>query len=246
MNAVRVGPTSFRVRGRDNTVEFIFDEATPAGVMNEELDRYLADMDSQLRGLEVYINVGRRLLDSAQLQGIFAVLRGHGVAVAEVATSQESLQQAIADSFSVPLSLDGRSRKQERRRTLEPLDTLLVRHACRTGTSIRHKGTVVVLGNVNPGAEVAATDDVVVVGALRGMVHAGANGNDRATVTALSLQATQLRIGGLIAAGTPHGLKAGTSLGPEVAYIRQGAIVVEPYTGVLPNQASKPLPINGE
>ena len=245
MNALRAGPTSFRVRGRDNTVEFIFDETAPSDVVKEELGRYLTDMDSRLKGLRVYINVGRRLLDSAGLHSLFDALDEHGVAVAEISASQEALQQAITDSFSVPLSLDGKSRKQGCGGELGPSNTLLIRHACRTGTSVRHKGTVVVLGNVNPGAEVAATGDVVVVGSLRGMVHAGADGSEEATVTAISLQATQLRIAGLIATGPSHGPKAGASLGPEVAYIKEGAIVVELYAGVLPNQVPKSISIDG-
>ena len=76
---------------------------------------------------------------------------------------------------------------------------ILVRRTLRSGYSLQHSGHVVVIGDVNPGAEIIAGGDVIVWGHLRGMVHAGAEGNDDAVVCALDLAPTQLRIGGLIA-----------------------------------------------
>jgi septum site-determining protein MinC len=53
---------------------------------------------------------------------------------------------------------------------------------------------VVVLGDVNPGAEIVAEGNVIVWGRVRGMVHAGAKGDTSARICALELSATQLRI----------------------------------------------------
>ena len=64
----------------------------------------------------------------------------------------------------------------------------------RSGTRIEFPGHVVVLGDVNPGAEIVAEGNVVVWGRLRGMVHAGAKGNRKAVICALDLSPTQLRI----------------------------------------------------
>ena len=76
---------------------------------------------------------------------------------------------------------------------------ILVRRTLRSGYSLQHGGHVVVIGDVNPGAEIIAGGDVVVWGRLRGMVHAGAQGNKEAVVCALELAPTQLRIAGYIA-----------------------------------------------
>lgn len=71
---------------------------------------------------------------------------------------------------------------------------LVVRRTLRSGMRVHHPGSVMVLGDVHPGAEVVAGGDVVVWGKLHGMVHAGAFGNDEAMVCALDLAPTQLRI----------------------------------------------------
>lgn len=97
----------------------------------------------------------------------------------------------------------------------------------RSGQKIETEHTLVVLGDVNSGAEVVAGGDVIILGSLRGLAHAGAydeTGGGRAIV-ALDLRPTQLRIGMVISRG------GGTeSQGvPEIARVDGDLIVVEPY-----------------
>jgi septum site-determining protein MinC len=102
---------------------------------------------------------------------------------------------------------------------------ILVRRTLRSGFSLQHEGHVVVIGDVNPGAEIVAGGDVVVWGRLRGVVHAGAAGNDLAIVCALDLSPMQLRIAGAIAT-TP---KRRGKPQPEMASLRDGQVVAEPW-----------------
>lgn len=69
----------------------------------------------------------------------------------------------------------------------------------RSGQVFRHAGTVMVVGDVNPGAEVISGGDIFVWGKLRGIVHAGAMGNERSLVCAIDFEPIQLRIAGHIA-----------------------------------------------
>jgi septum site-determining protein MinC len=85
---------------------------------------------------------------------------------------------------------------------------------------------VVVIGDANPGSEIVAGGDVVVWGRLRGMVHAGAEGDDSAVVCALDLDPTQLRIAGQIAV-TP---KRRSKPQPEIARLVDGQVVAEPWS----------------
>lgn len=103
-------------------------------------------------------------------------------------------------------------------------ETILVKRTLRSGQRIRHNGNVVILGEVNPGAEVVAAGDIIVMGALRGVAHAGASGREDAVVVAFRLQPTQLRIAGYIARA-PEGAEAPNV--PELARIKDGAIVIE-------------------
>jgi septum site-determining protein MinC len=77
---------------------------------------------------------------------------------------------------------------------------LFLNRTLRSGTRIEFSGHVVVLGDVNPGAEIIAEGNVMIWGRLRGMVHAGAKGNKSAVICALDLSPTQLRIADEVAA----------------------------------------------
>ena len=102
-------------------------------------------------------------------------------------------------------------------------DAVLVRRTLRSGRSIYHEGHVVIVGDVNPGAEVVAGGDVVVWGRLLGLVQAGADGDEEAIICALDLTPTQLRIGSRIAISPKRRGKPE----PEMAQVRDGQIVAE-------------------
>lgn len=87
----------------------------------------------------------------------------------------------------------------------------------RSGTRIEFAGNVVVLGDVNPGAEIVAEGNVIIWGRLRGMVHAGSKGDKGAVICALDLSPTQLRIAGEVSAV----LKPQENPKPEIARINK-------------------------
>jgi septum formation inhibitor MinC len=104
--------------------------------------------------------------------------------------------------------------------------TLYHRGTLRGGQSLQQLGAIVVVGDVNPGAELVATGDIIVFGSLRGTAHAGAQGDTGARVYALELAATQLRIATFIAAddGTRRARE------PEVAFVAEDRITIAPHS----------------
>ncbi|MGH7729544.1 MAG: septum site-determining protein MinC, partial [Vulcanimicrobiaceae bacterium] len=102
--------------------------------------------------------------------------------------------------------------------------TLYHRGTLRGGRSLHQVGNIVVVGDVNPGAELVASGEILVFGALRGTAHAGARGDLSARVLALELAPTQLRIATAIAAGAERGSGL-----PEIAFVREGRIAIAPY-----------------
>jgi len=94
----------------------------------------------------------------------------------------------------------------------------------RSGQTIRFDGSVVLLGDVNPGGEVIAEGNITVLGALKGMAHAGASGNETCFVAALKFQPTQLRIANLIA--TVKKPQKGEAAKASVAYTNEGQIFI--------------------
>lgn len=104
-------------------------------------------------------------------------------------------------------------------------DAMVLAGRIRSGQSIKVRRHLVILGDVNPGAEVAAGGDILIMGSLCGKASAGYPDNTEAIVLALDLRPTQLQIGGLVAAGMADNSRNGT----EFARIEDGHIVVENY-----------------
>ena len=112
----------------------------------------------------------------------------------------------------------------------EDAPTLLIRRTLRSGQRVWYHGHVVVLGDVNPGAEVCASGDIVVMGWLRGLAHAGAAGDDSAKVSAFRLDPVQLRIGQYIGRAPDHA-RAELPDVPETAEVRDGHLVIDRWHG---------------
>ena len=108
-----------------------------------------------------------------------------------------------------------------------PPPTLYHTGTLRGGQALHHPGNVVVVGDVNPGAEIVASGDVLVFGRLAGVAHAGAQGDEAARVFALDLNATQLRIAAYIAADADDAPRVRSA--PEAALVHDGRIVIVPF-----------------
>jgi septum site-determining protein MinC len=99
----------------------------------------------------------------------------------------------------------------------------------RSGQAIRYDGSVVVMGDANPGSEIVAHGNVIVLGSLKGMVHAGAGGDENCYVSALSLYPIQLRIAGIITYFPPETIvPRRQDAKPSCAYIQNGQVYIAP------------------
>jgi septum site-determining protein MinC len=117
------------------------------------------------------------------------------------------------------------------------ISTLYHRGTLRGGQTLHNLGNIVVIGDVNPGAELIASGDILVFGALRGVAHAGAQGDLGARVVALELAPTQLRIATMIAASDGGAVAAG----PQHAYILGDRIAIVPHAAADLGRREVPL-----
>jgi septum site-determining protein MinC len=106
-------------------------------------------------------------------------------------------------------------------------ETRYIRGTVRSGMVVDSKGNLVVVGDVNAGSELRAGGDIIVMGTLRGVAHAGFGGYHDAQILAINLRPTQLRIGDLIARA-PDGNQPPLSKFPEKAVVENGEIHVLP------------------
>ena len=105
-------------------------------------------------------------------------------------------------------------------------DALIVRQTMHSGQAFRSQSGVILMGDLNAGAEIVSDHDVVVLGTLRGTVHAGASGNRKALVFALRMQPTQLRIAELITQPSKED-KRSPRFESEIAFIEGESIIIE-------------------
>lgn len=106
---------------------------------------------------------------------------------------------------------------------IESSETKFYKGSLRSGKKEEFEGSIVILGDVNAGAEVIAGENIVVLGALRGMAHAGAKGNKKAMIAATAIEAPQLRIANIV----KEMEKAEEQERKTFAYIKENEIVVE-------------------
>lgn len=105
-------------------------------------------------------------------------------------------------------------------------ETEIVARTVRSGSRVESRGSAIIIGDVNAGAEVIAEDDIIVLGTLRGVAHAGAGGNEKAFIWAQQVASKQLRIAGALAQA---GGDNKTVSGPEVAQLHNGQIILRPW-----------------
>ena len=101
-------------------------------------------------------------------------------------------------NFDTPTTLGLHSIVRSYKKDVETSETLFHKGSLRSGQKIEYEGSLVILGDVNAGAEILAGENIVVLGILRGMAHAGAKGNKEAMIAAASIEAPQIRIANII------------------------------------------------
>ena len=156
------------------------------------------------------------MLAEAELTELVEVLRSEQQPFCAEEPTQIAAPLALASGPELPL---------------EPSPgTRLVIGPVRSGVILEHLGHLIVFGDINPGAEVRATGNIVVLGRLRGTAHAGI-GQDVGFILALRLEPQQLRVGRKVARAADSDKPLNDS---EIAYCTGDQIVVERYTGKLP------------
>lgn len=116
------------------------------------------------------------------------------------------------------------------KKVYEGLDTMVVKRNLRSGQKVESEGNVVIIGDINPGAQVIAGGDIYVFGKAKGILHAGKNGDRDAKILALSLEANQMRIGDIYTKKGEGKSEAGVA---EIAYLNSvNSIIVEEYKRV--------------
>jgi septum site-determining protein MinC len=170
----------------------------------------------------VHLVTRDRLLDGRQIQDIDDILQEANLRIQRIYTKRRQTAVAAAMSgYSVEQQSTLAHLKDQDGKANALEEPLYLQTTVRSGVEVRHPGTIVILGDVNPGSTIIAEGDIFVWGRLRGVAHAGAAGNVNCRIMALRMEPTQLRIAELVAR-SPE--RPPDDYLPEVAYIGSDGI----------------------
>ena len=197
-------------------------------------DELLQQLDQKidfLRGGKIYIDVGNQVLHAVELSQLRDAVSERSLILWGILSNSPTTEQT-AQLLGLATRLSRPSRQTQFRETTTSLTTfkdgdeaILVRKTLRSGFSLNNPANIILIGDVNPGAEIIAGGSILVWGRLRGVVHAGCDGDTSKCVYALVMNPSMLRIADLVALPPS---KKGKPL-PEVARIHEGKVVVEAW-----------------
>lgn len=182
----------------------------------DSLAKQLSASQSFFAGSSAKVSVRQGSLDTREMDQLEQLVNKYGMHL-----NREVVLSAEANTHNLITSETDEAEQQED-------NTLLVRRTIRSGQRLHYDGNVVVMGDVNPGAEIVCTGDILVLGSLRGVAHAGAEGKVDASVFAFRLEPTQLRIANLISRAPDEKLPQPSR--PEIARVVENNIQLSVYS----------------
>ena len=213
---------------RDGMRLIIDPEATIEQIEQAIVER-MENLGDSLSGMAMNMDLGSRSLDDGELVRLKNLLNeNYGLEIKQIiGDAQDDPRRTEAIQIAGVPAIHGAERVYDQ---LVPMveETRFIRHTLRSGQIERAlEGNMVILGDVNPGAEVVAAGDIIVLGTLRGVAHAGALGNASSVIFALNLLPTQLRIGRFITRAPAE--QQHQHQRAEIARVLEDAIIVEEY-----------------
>ena len=165
----------------DEVLIKIEDNATQEKIILE-LTKKLKELKKMYKEEKTPIRVTGKILTNKELQEIKEIIKG---------------QIDVEVKFDSPTTLGLHSITRSYKKDVGTSETTFHKGSLRSGQKIEVEGSIVVIGDVNSGAEVIAADNII-IGTLRGLAHAGAKGNKDAIIAASTLDAVQLRISNIV------------------------------------------------
>ena len=150
----------------------------------EELKRKVPKLKKFYREEKIPIRVAGRIFTESQKEFVKTIIHEHIDVEVKFESASDALGlHAIKKTFEAELGTS---------------ETKYIKSSLRSGQREEYTGSLVIIGDVNSGAEVIAGGNIVVVGTLRGRAHAGANGNKKAIISANTVEPTQVRISNML------------------------------------------------
>lgn len=167
---------------KDEILIKINDNASQEEIVKELLLK-IAELKKLYQDEKTPIRVTGKILKNSELEEIKDIIKN---------------EIDVEIRFDTPTTLGLHSITRSYKKDIGTSETTFHKGSLRSGQRIEVEGSIVIIGDVNSGAEVIAGDNVIVIGTLRGLAHAGAKGNKEAIIAVSTLDAVQLRISNIV------------------------------------------------
>ncbi|GAP20961.1 septum site-determining protein MinC [Leptolinea tardivitalis] len=221
--------TEFQIKGINDGLLVTLGEGEWS-VLREYLLHNIEERSAFFQGARLALDVGDHVLKAAELGALRDKLGDFGISLtavisSSVVTEKTALMLGIATQIQPVKRLASAPKPVEEPVHVNGETAVFLQKTMRSGTRIQNSGTVVVLGDVNPGAEIIAGGNVIIWGRLKGTVVAGCDGDEHAQVCALEMTPMSLRIANISLDEKPRKSKPG----PEFASIESGTVIIQPW-----------------
>lgn len=214
--------------GRDGIIVILDEDASFSDIKTIFIQK-LQDAKDFFSGAKVSIRFKGKILSQAQQEELIDLLSGQNILnisfIHEFEENKQEIKSAVAEVTKQPENWFANENNYDTSMTKYHIGML------RSGQYIEYPGSVVVIGDVNPGARIIAGGNVVILGSLKGTVHAGKDIDSyKPFVMALGMYPVQIGIGSVIAR-SPDGMyekKTGNKDSTLVAYLSNQQIYIEP------------------
>lgn len=174
---------SISINLKKDVVLIRIDDNAPQRKIISELSKKLKDLKKMYQEERTPIKVTGKVLTNKELEEISQLIKK---------------EIDVEVTFDTPTTLGLHSITRSYKRDVGKSETTFHRGSLRSGQKLEVEGSIVVIGDVNSGAEVIAADNIAVIGNLRGLAHAGAKGNKDAIIATSNLDAVQIRISNIV------------------------------------------------
>lgn len=149
----------------------------------ESLNKKIAELKKLYKDDKTPITVTGKILKNKEIDEIRQLIKG---------------KIDVEIEFDTPKGLGLHSIRETFEKEIATSETKFHRGSLRSGQKIETEGSLVIIGDVNAGAEIIASENIIVLGALRGLAHAGAKGNKQAIIAAGIVDTVQIRIANVV------------------------------------------------
>lgn len=218
-------------KGRKDRIIILLDEKADFDKIKEALSSKITDAKSFFGNAKTAVTFKGRKLNEIEENELLQIISEGSSLDVNISTGDDG-ENVVSDDIKDDEDIkNGEDVGEEPVFTISATDNMTNFHngSLRSGQAIQYAGSVVLIGDVNPGAEIIAEGNIIVMGSIKGLVHAGCSGNTECYVFALNMQPTQLRISDVITYIPPEMAKKDRNkINPVLAYVQDGQIYIEP------------------